>query len=157
MEPVYSGHLRVLRKVSAIDRCPLYRGFFQNCSTGHETRLPIPIEVEDKSIKFTYRSFSRGYHAYMNSWNPIVGDDSLICEREDNNEHDEHAVAVMYHDSISWKVVGHVPLHLSQVMSNFLRFPNCSIRVTITGKRVNRGVGLGLEIPVHYIFYGDEG
>ena len=39
-----------------------------------------------------------------------------------------------------------------------LRFPNCSIRVTITGKRVNRGVGvgLGLEIPVHYIFYGDE-
>ena len=41
-------------------------------------------------------------------------------------------------------------------MSNFLRFPNCSIRVTITGKRVNRGVGLELEIPVHYIFYGDE-
>ena len=116
----------------------------------------IPIKVEDKSIKFTYSSFSRGYHAYMNSWNPIVGDDSLICEREDNNEHDEHAVAVMYHDSISWKVVGHVPLHLSQVMSNFLRFPNCSIRVTITGKRVNRGVCLGLEIPIHYIFYGDE-
>ena len=25
--PVYSGHLRDLKKVSAIDRCPLYRGF----------------------------------------------------------------------------------------------------------------------------------
>ena len=39
VEPVYSGHLRALRKVSAIDRCPLYRGFFQNCSTGHKTRF----------------------------------------------------------------------------------------------------------------------
>ena len=27
VEPVYSGHLRFLEKVSAITRCPLYRGF----------------------------------------------------------------------------------------------------------------------------------
>ena len=27
VEPVYSGHLRFLEKVSAIARCPLYRGF----------------------------------------------------------------------------------------------------------------------------------
>ena len=29
------------------------------------------------------------------------------------------------------------------------------IRETVTRKRVNRGVGLGLEIPMHYTFYGD--
>ena len=30
--PVCSGHLSNREKVSAIDRCPLYRGFFQSCS-----------------------------------------------------------------------------------------------------------------------------
>ena len=28
-------------------------------------------------------------------------------------------------------------------------------KVIITGKRVNRGAGYGLEIPCKYIFYGD--
>ena len=32
--PVYSGHLRVREKVSAITRCPLYRGFFKNVLNG---------------------------------------------------------------------------------------------------------------------------
>ena len=26
---------------------------------------------------------------------------------------------------------------------------------TVTGKRVNRGAGLGLEKPINYTFYGD--
>ena len=30
------------------------------------------------------------------------------------------------------------------------------IHVIVTGKRVNRGAGFGLEIPVDYIFYGDN-
>ena len=38
----------------------------------------------------------------------------------------------------------------------FLQFQNHSIRVAVTGKRVNRGAGLGLEIPVDFIFYGDS-
>ena len=36
--------------------------------------------------------------------------------------------------------------------SKFLQFTNHHIRVEFTGKRVNRGVGLGLEIPVSYFF-----
>ena len=35
--PVYSGHSRDHRFLSAIANCPLYRVFFQKCSTGHET------------------------------------------------------------------------------------------------------------------------
>ena len=34
--------------------------------------------------------------------------------------------------------------------------PNHSIRVCVKGKRINRGVGYGLEIPAEYIFYGNE-
>ena len=34
--------------------------------------------------------------------------------------------------------------------------PNCSITVTVTGNRVNRGAGYGLEIPVTYSIFGPE-
>ena len=34
--------------------------------------------------------------------------------------------------------------------------PNHGITVCVKGKRVNRGGGNGLEIPVEYIFYGDR-
>ena len=37
----------------------------------------------------------------------------------------------------------------------FLKVPNSCVRGTVTGKRVNRGAGLALEIPMDYTFYGD--
>ena len=39
--------------------------------------------------------------------------------------------------------------------SKFLQFTNYHIRVEATGKRVSRGVGLGLEIAINYFLYGD--
>ena len=41
------------------------------------------------------------------------------------------------------------------MFKKFLSLPNHSIRVCVKGKRINRGVGYGLKIPVEYIFYGD--
>ena len=41
------------------------------------------------------------------------------------------------------------------MFKKFLSLPNYSIRVGVKGKRINRGVGYGLKIPVEYIFYGD--
>ena len=35
-------------------------------------------------------------------------------------------------------------------------FPNHCIRVVVTEKRVNRGAGFGLEIPVNYVIYRDS-
>ena len=40
--------------------------------------------------------------------------------------------------------------------AEFLQFPNHRLRVVLIGKRVNRGAGFGLEIPVDYNFYGDS-
>ena len=48
------------------------------------------------------------------------------------------------------KAVGHVLLNWSKVTSKFLQFTNHHIRVEVTGKSVNRSVGLGLEITVNY-------
>ena len=41
------------------------------------------------------------------------------------------------------------------MFKKFLSLPKHSIRVGVKGKRINRGVGYGLKIPVEYIFYGD--
>ena len=38
----------------------------------------------------------------------------------------------------------------------FLTIPNTAIEVQVVGKRVNRGGGYGLEIPVIYHFLGAE-
>ena len=37
-----------------------------------------------------------------------------------------------------------------------MKIPNCTIGCKVTGKRVNRGTGYGLEIPVQYRFIGVE-
>ena len=71
-------------------------------------------------------------------------------------EHNKYAVEIVFDDCVLKKVVGHVPLYWSKLAFKFLQFQNHSIRVAVTGKRVNRGAGLGLEIPVDYFFYGDS-
>ena len=42
------------------------------------------------------------------------------------------------------------------MLKKFLSLANYSIRVHVKGKRINRGVGYGLEIPAEYLFYGNE-
>ena len=86
-------------------------------------------------------------------WISITGDDSLTCEREEHNENDKSAVAITWDDCVSKKIVGHVPLNLNKVASKFLQLTNHHIRVEVTGKRVNHGVGLGLEIPANYFLW----
>ena len=54
---------------------------------------------------------------------------------------------------LSWQLVGHVPLNWSKVLSKLLKFTNHHVRVEVTGKRINCGFRLGLEIQVN-IFYG---
>ena len=51
---------------------------------------------------------------------------------------------------------GHVPKNLSKIFNIFLTLPNGSIKWKVTGKRLNRGAGYGLEIPVQYNFFGPE-
>ena len=42
------------------------------------------------------------------------------------------------------------------MFKKFLTLPYHSIRVCIKGKRIDRGVGYGLQISAEYIFYGNE-
>ena len=111
---------------------------------------PLPI-VTDKANSFSFNSYARGYHAYMKIWNPVDGE-VLVCTRETDNPHDNYAVSIIRNSY----VVDHVPLGLSKTFSNFLFLPASTMLCIITGNRLNRGAGLGLEIPVMYQGRGHE-
>ena len=111
---------------------------------------PLPIVI-DKANSFSFNSYARGYHAYMKIWNPVDGA-VLVCTRETDNPHDNYAVSIIRNSY----VVGHVPLGLSKTFSNFLSLPASTMLCIVTGKRLNRGAGLGLEILVMYQARGHE-
>ena len=111
---------------------------------------PLPIVI-DKANSFSFNSYARGYHAYMKIWNPVDGA-VLVCTRETDNPHDNYAVSIIRNSY----VVGHVPLGLSKSFSNFLSLPVSTMLCIVTGKRLNCGAGLGLEILVMYQARGHE-
>ena len=57
-------------------------------------------------------------------------------------------------------VIGHIPFHLANtknrtgIVTHFISKPTNQGSVEVCGKAVNRGGGLGMEIPCVYIFDG---
>ena len=74
----------------------------------------------------------------------------MNLEPEDGNEYNKKAVVVI----IDGKTGGHIPKNLSKTLKRFLKFPNCTIKCNVFGKRVNHGAGYGLEINVSFKFVG---
>ena len=85
---------------------------------------------------FSFDSFIRGYHAYMDRWDPWIGE-VLPLEREPANPEDKCAVAIKKCGG----TVGHVPFNLAPVVSAFLKRASNKGLVEVTGNRVNRGAG----------------
>ena len=69
-----------------------------------------------------------------------------------NNTHDAYAVSVIKNGL----TVGHVPYNIAALVSYFIGTESCQGKAEVTGKRVNRGAGYGLEIPCTYIFAGRQ-
>ena len=98
------------------------------------------------------RSYVRGYHAYMDVWTPIQGQ-ILLVRREPTNIKDKNAVGVFLEDVI----VGHVPhINLATRFSQFLQRDVNKAFAEVTGGKVNRGGGYGLEVPCVYRLYGPK-
>ena len=114
-----------------------------------------PTTLEEFS-SHTINIFSRGYHEYMSVWMPQIGYDSLFCRRELSNEYDEYAVAIVAIDHFKREVVVHMPLFLSKTLNKFLRLPGSYVTCKVTGTRINKGMGVGLEIPIEITFVGKE-
>ena len=121
----------------------------------YETQFPIII---GKNLAtYEYDSFARGYHMYMDIWNPLIGM-ILRCKREPANEMDKHAITIMRSNSLGKEssVVGHIPENVSKFSLMFLMTLFTSTEVEVAGKKLNHGGGHGLEIPIKYCFYGVE-
>lgn len=97
-----------------------------------------------------YYSWMWGHHAYKDIFEPVIGT-TLTLQREPENAKDPHAVAIV---EDTGRIVGHIPLALSRIVSSFLKRANHKATAEICGKRINRGSGLGLELPVIYKIYG---
>ena len=96
-----------------------------------------------------FDSYIREYHAYRDIWSPVVGE-IMLLKREPDNLVDAAAVAVWKED----KIVGHVPYNIASVISQFLRRDCNKGFVQVTGNKVNRGAGYGLEVPCTYRLFG---
>lgn len=87
----------------------------------------------------------------MGVWSPVQGQ-TLLLKREPTNVKDKDAVGVFLEDQI----VGHVPHNLALYFSQFLRRDFNKAFVEVTGPKINRGAGYGLEIPCVYRLYGPK-
>ena len=113
--------------------------------------LPIVI-VQEHEVS----SFVMGYHEYRKTWAPFLGE-VLQCRMEPDNAVDKYAVAVMNKD----RVVGHLMKGKSGKFAKtvffFLRTDEInSATVKITGKAVNKGKGMGMEVPCSITFTGSK-
>ena len=110
---------------------------------------PGPSRSPTSSVEIS--SYVRGVHAYKDIWEPREGE-VLLLKREPDNIEDRFAVAVIK----SEQIVGHVPKTLAPVISQFLKRDCNKGMVRITGKRINRGGGFGLEAPCIFRLYGPD-
>jgi hypothetical protein len=101
-------------------------------------------------VSFDFNSFIRGFHVYMSIWEPEI-DEVLNCIHEKGNKSDKFAIAVQKNG----KTVGHAPRENAKIMYFYLKRGG-HITVTVTGSKVNRGEGLGIEVPGIYRFVGPE-
>ena len=92
-------------------------------------------------------SFIRGFHFYQDVWTPVTGEVLLLIKlkREPENVHDKYAVAVIRQSDRA--TVGHIPYNLAPIVSPFLARDYNKAVAEVTGPRVNRGAGYGMEVP----------
>ena len=116
-------------------------------SSSYEMLLAIIKECETERV-------IKGYHAYMNDWTPILGE-NLSTHPEPENEMNKY-VAVVTKDA---RVIDHLKKgktgRYAKIVFYFLRAnPINNASITVTGKRVNFGDGQGLQISAQ--FYSRE-
>ena len=116
----------------------------------------IEIVIDNRFAKFCFEPCVRGFHVYQTVWSPIIGEEKLERRHEGKNEEDEFAIGVYRNDFQKGTLVGYMPRNISKFVYNFLKVPNSKLSCKVKGKRLNRGAGYGLEIPVIYKINGHE-
>ena len=113
--------------------------------------MPLVIIKE-----FETESVIKGYHAYMNDWTPILGE-NLSTRPEPENKIDKYVVAVTKDARVTDHLKKGKTGRYAKTVFYFLRAnPMNTASITVTGKRVNFGDGQGLQIPCTILLTGEE-
>ena len=113
------------------------------CSENLPTIIDPDLEI------WYFNLYSCGYHAYMNIWIPLIGDESLICQKEKGNGYDLWLLLEIT-----------LLLDVQNICDHFWKFlpfkflPKTPIHARVLGKRVNRGANYCLEIVCLCIVFG---
>ena len=88
---------------------------------------------------FEVEAMVRGYHAYQDSWDALIGEE-LVCAREPNNLQDPFAVAVVKSDaalggtSLASAPCGSGSLHPAYCASSHLKYSNRASAMVIDAR-----------------------
>ena len=86
-----------------------------------------------------------------------VGNNYLFCWRKLINEYDKYTIAIVTIDHFKQEeFVGYVPLFLNKTLNKLFHLPELYATCKVTGTRINRGIGLGLEKPIEMTFNRKE-
>ena len=108
-------------------------------------------------ITYEIDSFVMGHHVYKRNWTATVGDE-FFGFMEPTNKMDKYAVAVKKSDG---DIIGHLPLgksgRFAKVIFYFLKNDSVNVcKITITGKPLNVGDGLGVKVPCKLSFLSER-
>ena len=104
-----------------------------NVITEEMHEIEIPVTIKNNLATFEYDSFATGDHAYMDIWNPLIGE-ILNCKRESPNDVEKYPVSIMRSSSLGKEsVVGQIPQNISKFSSMFLMIPFTFIEVEVVG------------------------
>ena len=84
---------------------------------------------------------------------------AVVREKASVNEHPSNTVDGTVHPNQVTdmdEVLAHVPKLMARSVTKFLKRKTNSGHSLVTGKRVNRGAGYGLEVPCLFEFRGDK-
>ena len=85
----------------------------------------------------------------MDSWTLVIIGQTLLVKRAPTNPKDKNDVA-LYDDN---SIIGHVPYNLAPYLPRFLTRDTNKALAEVTGGKVNKRAGYGLEIPCVYRLY----
>ena len=126
-----------------------------------EAKLEDILSCEDipiiRLIQYEINAFVMGYHVYKNNWTPSVGDEFQSFMKS-TNIMDKYAVAVKKDDG---EVIGHLPLGRSgkfaKTVFYFLKADKShGCTITVTGKAISAGDGLGMKVPCKLFFIAEK-
>jgi len=120
---------------------------------GYSRDLSLATRAVDEMDEYITDTCVRGFHVYQIVWRPVIGEE-LPCEREEENDTDRYAVAIM---KPSVGVVGHVPRYMSRLCSLFIRHGGAIYSIVTGNRQYSRDLPQGgMHIPCKYRFVGSS-